>query len=407
LPKTLKTSKICLLGEGILKFFINLKNGRIAVLRYREIKNLLMAEIAKMKANDRLPSRLELCKKLDTTRMTLDKAINELVTEGLLFSRRGDGTYVAGVDDQMSISTGQSWGVIVRDVRKVFYSEIVRGVEDVAQSYGINIILGNSDEDFEKQEQYIKRLSHSGVSGLIIAPVVNNDAQRTYRFYCQLKELKIPIVFCSRNVEGINVPMVASNNFYGGYIATKHLLEQGYRHIAYIAAQKYRASVDRCEGYITALLENGIEINRKIIKIEEQSQPQYCSVGYAALKKFLTSGQLVDAVFCFNERIAQGVYQAIVEAGLRVSDDIGVAGYDNSDICEKLTPAVTSVAYKNLEIGTKAAEVLYKQISSEFSSEFEFYLFNPELVVRDSCLGPKNRREAKGAGQEEEGVGCG
>jgi DNA-binding LacI/PurR family transcriptional regulator len=361
------------------------------MLRYKEIKNMLMAEIARMNSNDRLPSRHELCKKLDTAKATLDKAINELVAEGALYSRGGSGTYVAGAGAQLPVHVGQSWGVIVRDVRDMFFAEIVRGVEDVAQSYGINIILCNSDEDLEKQEQYIKRLSYSDVSGVIIVPIVNRDAQQISRLYCQLKELKMPIVFCCRSVDGINAPVVASNDYYGGYIVTKHLLEQGYRHIAYIAAQKYRASADRCQGYITALLENGIEINRKIITIEDQSQPQYCSVGYAAIKKFLTSGQLVDAVFCFNEKVAQGVYQAIAEDGLRVSDDIGVVGYDNSDICEKLTPAVTSVAYKNPEIGTKAAEVLYKQITKEDSSDFQFYVIQPDLVVRDSCLGPKRK----------------
>jgi DNA-binding LacI/PurR family transcriptional regulator len=359
------------------------------MLRYKEIKNMLLAEIARMNSNDRLPSRHELCKRMDTAKATLDKAINELVAEGALYSKGGSGTYVVGSGDQLTIHTGQSWGVIVRDVRDTFFADIVRGVENVAQSYGINIILGNSDEDFEKQEQYIKRLSLSDVSGLIVVPVVNRDEEQTNRFYYQLKELKMPIVFCCRNVERINAPMVLSNDFYGGYIVTKHLLEQGYRHIAYIAAEKYRASADRCQGYITVLLENGIEINRKIITIEDKGQLEYCSVGYAAMKRFLTSGQSMDAVFCFNDKVAQGAYQAIAEAGLRVSDDIGVVGYDNSDICEKLTPVLTSVAYKNLEIGTKAAEVLYKQMSGEFSPEFEFYLFNPEMVVRDSCRGPK------------------
>jgi DNA-binding LacI/PurR family transcriptional regulator/biotin operon repressor len=359
------------------------------MLRYKEIKNLLVAEIAKLNINDRLPSRPELCKKLDTTRTTLDKAINELVSEGLLFSSGGSGTYVAGADDQLPIHAGQSWGVIVRDVTEPFYAKIVRGVENVAQSYGINIILCNSDSDFNKQEQYIKRLGHSGVSGLIIVPVASGDTQKNYRLYCQLTELKVPFVFSNRNAEGINAPVVASDDNYGGYIATKHLLKKGYRNIAYISDLKYRTTVDRCQGYIAALLENGIEINRKIIAMQDQSQTQ--TAGYETMKKILASGQIVDAVFCVRDKVAQGVYQAIAEVGLNVSDDIGVIGYDNTDLCEKLTPAVTSVAYKNLEVGTKAAEVLYKQINGEALSEFELYLFQPELVVRDSCLGLKRK----------------
>jgi DNA-binding LacI/PurR family transcriptional regulator len=182
------------------------------------------------------------------------------MTEGMLYSRKGDGTYVAGGNDDLSIHNG-NWGVIVRDVSEAFYSEIVRGVENVAQSHGINIILCNSDSDFNKQEQYIKRLIHTGVSGMIIVPILSQDPRENYRLYSQLIELKIPFVFCGRNAEGINAPVVASNDFYGGYIATKHLLEKGYRNIAYVSNRKFRTTIDRCQGYISALMENGIEIN--------------------------------------------------------------------------------------------------------------------------------------------------
>jgi DNA-binding LacI/PurR family transcriptional regulator len=365
------------------------------MLRYREIKKLLAAEIAEMNINDRLPSRPELCKRLDTTRMTLDKAINELVTEGLLFSRKGGGTYVANANDASPVYKG-NWGVIVPDVTEEFYSKVVRGVENFAQRHGINLILCNSDYDFDKQEQYIKRLDHSGISGFILVPVVGDNVRLNH----QLTELKVPFVFCTRNAEGISAPVVSSDNYYGGYIATKHLLAKGYRNIAYIYYLKYRTSVERCQGYIAALLENGIEINQKIIVMEKSQAQPY---GYEAMKKILASGQMVDAVFCVNDKTVLGVYRAITEAGLTVSDDIGVIGYDNSDICDKSIPAITSVDFRNLEVGTKAAEVLYKQISGESLADFEYYLFQPELVVRDSCLG---LNKAEGGSRKAEGVGC-
>jgi DNA-binding LacI/PurR family transcriptional regulator len=370
---------------GLSSAFVN-NIGRSSMLRYKEIKNILMAEIAKMNINAKLPSRPALCKKLGVANATLDKAINELVAEELLVTRKGDGTYVAGGDGQLAIHAGQTWGVIIRDVRESFFAEIVRGVEDVAQSHGINIILCNSDYDLDKQEQYIKRLSHSGVSGIIIVPVANGHFHDNYRLYNQLNELKVPVVYNVRDL-GEDALVVTSNNFYGGYIATKHLLGKGYRHIAYISNVKYRTSVERCQGYITALLENGIKVNYKIIIIEEQLQAQ--PLGYEAMKQLLASGQKVDAVFCLFDQVVKGVYQAIIEAGLAVSDDIGVVGYDNSNICKELTPAVTSVDYKALEMGTKMAEVLYKQLNKEDLSDFQFHVIQPDMVVRDSCLGPK------------------
>jgi DNA-binding LacI/PurR family transcriptional regulator len=370
-----------------LEFRFIENDGRSAMLRYKEIKNILAAEIAKMSSNDRMDSRPALCKRLGIAKVTLDKAINELVAEGVLYSRKGGGTYVAGGNEGLPIHAGQSWGVIVHDVTEGIFAKIVRGVENVAQSYGINIILCNSDSDFDKQEQYIKRLSYSGVSGLIIVPVACGEIRKNCILSNQLTELKVPFVFCSSNTNGINAPIVTSNNFYGGYIATRRLLEKGYRHIAYIAQKKYQASIERYKGYIAALLENGIEVNRKIIIMEDKSRTQ--PVGYEMMKEILASGQAVDAVFCFCDKIIPGVYQAISEAGLAVSDDIGVIGYDNTDICEKLNPAVTTVAIKSLEVGAKAAEILYKLINKEDFSDFEYYLFQPELIVRDSCLGLK------------------
>jgi DNA-binding LacI/PurR family transcriptional regulator len=364
-------------------------------LLYIKVKEKLINDIKQMQPHDRLPSRTGLVKKYQVARTTIDRAISELIGEGYLYSRDGSGTYVAEaanhLPNQKTPNQNSSWGVIVRDVREMFYAEIVRGVENFAQSNGINIILCNSDSDFAKQEQYMRRLIDFGVSGLIIVPVVSGDPRENYRLYNELIELKIPFVFCGRNAEGINAPLVASNDFYGGYIATKHLLEKGYRHIAFISRIKFRTSVDRCHGYIAALMENGIEINRKIIKLEDKSQMQ--PFGYEIMKNILTSDQLVDAVICINDKVAQGVYRAINEAGLSVSDDIGVIGYDNTGICEKTTPAITSAFLKNLEIGAKAAEMLFKQINGEVITDFEFYLFQPELVTRDSCLGPKNRRE--------------
>jgi DNA-binding LacI/PurR family transcriptional regulator len=357
------------------------------MLRYREIKSMLSAEIAKMKINDRLPPRPELCKQLDTTRATLDKAINELVREGMLFSRKGDGTYVTDAKDQLTVHKG-NWGVIVPDVTEGFYAKIVRGVENVAQSYGINLILCNTDSNFDKQEQYIKRLSYSGVSGIILVAIVNWDPRKNYRLLNQLTELKVPFVFCNRSAEGVNASVVTTNNFYGGYIATKHLLEKGYRNIAYISPVKTRACIDRCQGYITALTENGIEVNQKIIALEDQNQAQ--PSGYEVMKKILASGQKVDAVFCYKDKVAQDAYRAIAEAGLTVSDDIGVVGYDDDDLCEKVTPAITSMSCRNLEVGTKAAEVLYQLTDKEDLSDFHhFYLLQPELIIRGSCLGLK------------------
>lgn len=355
------------------------------MLRYKEIKKALLHEIADLKPGNRLPARPELCKNLDTTRVTLDKAIKELEQEGYLKSRNGSGTYVVGMLDSAD-NTAKSWGVILPNVMDEIYPGLLRGAENVAQKYGINIIICNTDNDPNKQEQYVKRLVLSGVMGIIIVPIVSNDIRENFRLYNQLTDTRIPFVFCNRSVEGISVPVVTSNDFYGGYIAVKHLIRQGYRHIAFLSELKYKTSIDRCQGYLSALIEHEIPVNRRLLLFGQEGKTQMN--GYEEMNLLLDSREKVDAVFCFNDRIAQGCYRSITEHGLKVSDDIGVIAYDNTSICEMLSPRMSSVSYKNVEIGEKAAELLWKMNTHQFLSGFEYYLFQPSIVVRDSCLGP-------------------
>lgn len=354
------------------------------MLRYKEIKNLLLQEIASLSPGDKLLSRPKLCKKLDTTRATLDKAIRELEAEGYLSSKDGSGTYLVELFDK-SPHVSTNWGIIVPDVMYSIYSGLVRGAENIAQQHDINIIICNSDNQPAKQEQYIKRLLLSGVSGIILVPVISNNIRENFQLYNQLENIKTPIVFCNRSVEGINVPVITSNDFYGGYIATRHLIAQGYQNIAYLSGKKYVTSTERCKGYLSALIEAGIEVNRRHIIFSEM-EDQY-EAGYEAMHQLMQPNMPLDAVFCFNDKIASGCYRALNENHITISDEIGIISYDNSDICLKLDPKLTSVSYKNVEIGTKAAEILWKMTNNQYVPDFEYYLLHPDIVIRESCLG--------------------
>jgi DNA-binding LacI/PurR family transcriptional regulator len=357
------------------------------MLRYQEIKLRLKEEIAKMNANDKLPARPNLCTLLDTTRTTLDKAINELIEEGLLTAKNGSGTYVSAMQISNGIKQIGHWGVIVPNIMDAIYPGFVRSIENVAQGYDISVTLCNSDNDVEKQEQYIKRLILTGVSGFIIVPVITNNLKENYRLYSQLLDANIPFVFCNRSIDGIDVPVVTSNNFYGGYIATKHLINRGYQNIGFISRKNYRTSIERCQGYLSALMEAGITIDRENVIMQCNENTDY-HVGYTEMTQMLNSDKKLDAVFCFNDFLVRGVYQAIKDKGLQVSKDIGIIGYDNEDFCEATVPMITSISYKNMEIGEKAAELLWKMVNNQPIPEFSYYLYQPEIVIRDSCKGP-------------------
>lgn len=354
------------------------------MLRYKEIKLQLKEMIAKIPANEKIPSRAVLCQELDTTRSTLAKAIKELETEGLLVSKGGSGTYVSMLFENEAKLSG-NWGVIVPNIMDSIYPGLVRGVENIAQEFGINVNLCNSDNDSEKQEQYIKRLMISGVSGFIIVPVITNDYNENYHLYQQLSDSKIPFVFCNRGIEGIDAPIVTSNSFYGGYIATKYLLNHGYKKIAFVAKQKYSTSLERCYGYVSALIEAGKMVRDEFIIMNCDKTEELR--GFREIKLLLENEDRPDAIFCFNDELVKTVYNVMNEMGLQVSTDVGIIGYDNVDLCGMLLPPSTSVAYKIVEIGEKAAEVLKQMMQKQPISQFNYSLFQPEIIERESCKG--------------------
>ncbi|MSU05806.1 substrate-binding domain-containing protein [Spirochaetales bacterium NM-380-WT-3C1] len=347
------------------------------MLKYQIVKNTLLNKIQKMSPGDLFPTRKELLDELNVARATIDKAIGELCKDGVLVSKKGDGTYISDKTSGTNIES-QNWGVIVPDITESIYSGIVRGAENYAQKVNANIILCNSDSKIEKQTMYLERLFSSDVKGIILVPVISNNISTTLELNKMLSKSHIPFVFCNRGVDGIDAPLIASNDFYGAYIATKHLLKQGYKSPAYISREKYKTSSDRCQGYLSALLEKNITVNRNSIIIKLQQGEEKDKI------RNLFANKDIDSVFCFDDAIAEVCYDVAKEMGKSIPKDLGIIGYNNTARCNSLIPTLSSVSFRNVEIGEKAAEVLYKIIKSGLHSEFETYLFQPNIEARES-----------------------
>lgn len=352
------------------------------MLRYLEIKLALMSMIEDMKPGERLPSRTVLAKRLDTTRTTVDKAIIELQNEKILYSEKGSGTYVAGMLPDV-VPQVENWGVMVPCLSESIYVEFIRGIEQFTDKNGINLVVCSSNHSAYIQEYNVNQLMASIVKGFIIVPTICDSIEDTWRTYHSLIKSDIPFVFCNRQIEGIPVPTVASNDFYGGYIATKHLINNGYRHIAYLSRKKRSTSLYRFQGYVSALTESGLNFSPKLVHLNTSGINTY-----DACLELLNCGEKVDAIFCFNDYIAIDAYRAIQSVGLRIPEDIGIIGYDAIEEGQNMTPSLTSVSYRNRDIGEKAAKILWEQIhKSGESQDLNFHLFQPDIIVRESCTG--------------------
>jgi len=352
------------------------------VYLYTKIKQQLIEYIKDLPINSRIPTRTELVKKFGVTRTTIERAISELIGEGYFYSRIGSGTYLIKKEKGSSLNKKSSWGIIMPNITTDTYPEIIRAVEDVCSEAGINLIICNSDNNIEKQEKYITQLVESGVTGIVMVPVIEKPLEN--KSFDILIEKDVKFVFCNRGVDGINAPRVVSNDFYGGNIATRHLFINGWIRPAYISRPFYSISERRYNGYLNAVYDYGTLLNENYVRFESDFDIE--NSGYEVMKQLLELPEPPDSVFCFNDAVAVGAYRAIEEKGKKVGRDIGVIGYDDTHICESLRPKLTSVRYPKYEIGRRAADILLRMTRNEVLKEnFCSMVFQPELIIRESC----------------------
>lgn len=354
---------------------------------YQEIREKLIGRVLGMESNVRIPSRAELCNQYMVTRTTIDRVLKGMIRDGYLYAIGGSGTFVAGADtgDVPIKQNVPNIAALVPNILYDTYPEIVRGIEDVTESLGINLVVCNTDNNSDKQYAYIQRLLNANVRGLIIVPAINRNTD--FALNELLGEAEIPFVFCNRNIGGVNVPCVCSNDFYGGFQATSHLIEMGYRRIAYLTAMFYKTSMDRYQGYLAALCQHGIPLDEELVCIEDRDSGAATQSGKSMMNALIARRPDVDAAVCFNDRVACGAIEAILENDRKVSEDIGVIGYDNTAICEMLPAKLTSVDYRNYEIGQSAASILYRMMTRPDETPKRIITFAPRLVARASCLG--------------------
>lgn len=187
-------------------------------LRYQEVKFEIKKLILSSKEGSRIPSRNFLSRKYQVARNTIDKAITELEQEGYLNSVKGSGTYVTG-----RFSRNVNIGVILPSLMGDVYPQFISGIEDYATANHINVVLLSSESIPEKQKRNVYQMIEMGADGCIIIPIINSEM--SFETLDLLKKKKIPFVLCNRSIDGLNAPFVGTNNHYGAYMATKHLIE--------------------------------------------------------------------------------------------------------------------------------------------------------------------------------------
>jgi len=276
-------------------------------------------------------------------------------------------------------------GVIVPNLDWVL-SQMVKGIDEVALEAGYTVMVCQSNESFGREIVNTRRLLDSLVDGFIIS--VSSET-KVFDHFNKVIEKQIPMVMFDRVPPFLKAPRVRIDNEEGGFVATEHLIEQGYKRIAILAGPRNLGiSNQRLEGYLRALKKYKMKADEDLIIYCDFNQ----DYAYVATAELLSMKKRPDAIFTISDRMAIGAMLAIKDRGLKMPQDIGLVGFNNEPITRLLTPAISSVDQPAFELGKIAAKLFIELVhNNDDMSEVEEVL-KPKLCVRESSqrIIPKN-----------------
>lgn len=279
-----------------------------------------------------------------------------------------------------SLKNSQTYtiGVIAPNLKNPLFCMMISGITDTAIKHGYNIVLGLSEQSIENERNNIRMLSERRVDGLVVFPSFLEEIFPD--FISGVDEKKIPLILCGTSSKcSKNINYVKSDNQLGAFLATEHLINQGYKNIAFICAvtDKQQAA-SRIEGYKKAHEKYKITYKDELISFCSQEKEDIFNTTVN-----LISTKEVDAIFCLYDYMALTVIQAVNSVGKRIPEDIGIIGYDNIDIGVLLPTKLSSVDTHAYEVGQLATEKLINKIQNP-DLKIDNVILKPEIKIRDS-----------------------
>ena len=265
-------------------------------------------------------------------------------------------------------------GIIIPDISNPYYAEIVRGIQDKADEEGYSVLIQNTDRKAERVTHSIHNFRERYTDGVIFA----GGAVLSSHLMSTMKNLASRAVAIGRFE--LDIPSVRVDNQDAAFMAVRHLVELGYRSIAFINGDVTVSSAmaDRLHGFKHALSHFQCPLHSGFIRTGGLT----IEGGYTQIKELLEKQLPPEAIVLANDQMAFGAVKAIKEAGLRIPDDIALISFDNVPLCSYFEPSITSIAIPRYELGRGAMEMLFALITKQEIEQTR--LFKVELIQRQS-----------------------
>ncbi|QEC74799.1 LacI family DNA-binding transcriptional regulator [Mucilaginibacter ginsenosidivorax] len=259
-----------------------------------------------------------------------------------------------------------SIGVVVCEVANDYFSQAINGIESIAYNLGYHVIITQTHESFDRETVNVQHLLSRHVDGLLVSLSAQTTDTSQYKY---LHEKGFPIVFFDRIAADINTHRVVADNFKGAFDATELLIKSGFKKIAHLTnSNNLSITVERLNGFKAALAKHGIEFKPGYLKNCEHGGMIYDEIEFA-VKALLAMDDRPEAVFIGSDRLTINCMSILKKLGVKVPDDLALAGFTNSEVVDLFDPPLTVVRQPAFQIGQKATELLIKTIESKWPVE--------------------------------------
>ncbi|OQY30749.1 MAG: hypothetical protein B6241_15410 [Spirochaetaceae bacterium 4572_59] len=352
---------------------------------YKKVYKKLHSDIVKnvYDNDDLLPSEQELCNTFDVSLITVRRALNELSEDGLVTKVRGKGTIVQNDFRKVELPARRNSNIAVLELgfkaQRNFKYPHRYDYENLWQNriYKSLIKATEKDYNFLITSYYLDKLindyDNTPLKDLDRILLMGEVTKEAIDF---LNSKKKYVVVYNNFYRDLDVCTVSNNEREASKLGVEYLIKQGHSNIASInGVINFGESVERSMGFQEALLDNDLPINSRNIKWGDMTPES----GYYLTKELLELNRMPSAIFCVNDGVAFGAMDAIKEAGLKCPEDISILGHDNSNVCERLEPGLSSIDPCYDKIGVELARKLTRNIWS-----CDETIVKGELIIRDS-----------------------
>lgn len=323
----------------------------------------------------KFPTQRALMAEYGVSLATVDRALRELVADGILMRSQGRGTFVREETELRKPAGNQIALLLARNVTcnaHAFYAEILFEINDRISAAGCSFAYFYTDESGTPRE-LVRHLTDGGCfRGAILINRIPEELA------VELKRVGLPFVVVDNRIESPGVCCVTGENEAGAAAMVEYLIARGHRRIGFVSTPLQTTFLERYIGYCNTLLAHGIAVDNAIVqrffRYEEAERD---------LAKLLDCAEPPTAIFAANDTMGAAVYRVLRKRGLHIPGDISVAGFDGDYVGTQCVPRLTTVEVPRREMGRAAASALLRQIAGE---KVESIVLPLKLIERESVF---------------------